>query len=92
MSDVDIGALDRLPSQATASSRRSRPFSRPGATARWSARATSVTGFAEKPRGDGGLINGGFFVLSPKCIDLIEGDATPWEAGADEPACQPRVS
>ncbi len=39
-----------------------------------------VTGFAEKPRGDGGLINGGFFVLSPKCIDLIEGDATPWEA------------
>ena len=30
-----------------------------------------VTNFAEKPRGDGGLINGGFFVLSKKCIDLI---------------------
>jgi glucose-1-phosphate cytidylyltransferase len=38
-----------------------------------------VTGFVEKPRGDGGMINGGFFVLSPKCIDLIDGDATSWE-------------
>ena len=38
-----------------------------------------VTGFVEKPRGDGGLINGGFFVLSPKCIDLIEGDDSSWE-------------
>lgn len=38
-----------------------------------------VTGFTEKPRGDGGLINGGFFVLSPKCLDLIEGDHMPWE-------------
>jgi glucose-1-phosphate cytidylyltransferase len=38
-----------------------------------------VTGFAEKPRGDGGLINGGFFVLSPKVLDLIEGDNTSWE-------------
>jgi glucose-1-phosphate cytidylyltransferase len=38
-----------------------------------------VTGFAEKPRGDGGLINGGYFVLSPKCLELIEGDAMPWE-------------
>jgi len=39
-----------------------------------------VTGFIEKPRGDGGLINGGFFVLSPACIYLIEGDKTSWEA------------
>lgn len=38
-----------------------------------------VTGFVEKPRGDGGLINGGFFVLSPKCLDLIESDRTSWE-------------
>lgn len=38
-----------------------------------------VVGFTEKPRGDGGLINGGFFVLSPKCIDLIAGDQTSWE-------------
>jgi glucose-1-phosphate cytidylyltransferase len=39
-----------------------------------------VTSFIEKPRGDGGLINGGFFVLSPACIDLIDGDETSWEA------------
>jgi glucose-1-phosphate cytidylyltransferase len=38
-----------------------------------------VHGFAEKPRGDGGLINGGFFVLSPQCIPRIAGDATSWE-------------
>ncbi len=41
---------------------------------------TRVTGFTEKPRGDGGLINGGFFVLSPKVLDLIEGDHTSWES------------
>jgi glucose-1-phosphate cytidylyltransferase len=38
-----------------------------------------VSGFAEKPRGDGGLINGGYFVLSPQCLELIDGDATSWE-------------
>lgn len=40
---------------------------------------SNVSGFSEKPRGDGGLINGGFFILSPRCIDLIEGDKTSWE-------------
>ncbi|MGE0676318.1 glucose-1-phosphate cytidylyltransferase [Pseudolabrys sp.] len=40
----------------------------------------SVEGFTEKPQGESGLINGGFFVLSPKCLDLIEGDQVPWEA------------
>ena len=38
-----------------------------------------VTSFVEKPKGDGGMINGGFFVLSRKVIDLIEGDHTVWE-------------
>lgn len=38
-----------------------------------------VTNFIEKPAGDGGLINGGFFVLSPQCLDLIEGDGSSWE-------------
>ena len=38
-----------------------------------------VTRFVEKPRGDGGLINGGFFVLSPKAIELIVGDQISWE-------------
>jgi glucose-1-phosphate cytidylyltransferase len=39
-----------------------------------------VTGFVEKPRGDGGFINGGFFVLSPKVLDFIDGDQSSWEA------------
>jgi glucose-1-phosphate cytidylyltransferase len=39
-----------------------------------------VRGFIEKPLGDGGFINGGFFILSPRVIDEIEGDAMPWES------------
>lgn len=38
-----------------------------------------VNRFIEKPPGDNGLINGGFFVLDPKVIDRIEGDTTTWE-------------
>ena len=39
----------------------------------------TVRGFVEKPKGDGGWINGGFFMLSPKCLDYIEGDMSSWE-------------
>ncbi|WP_273807680.1 MULTISPECIES: glucose-1-phosphate cytidylyltransferase [unclassified Pseudomonas] len=39
----------------------------------------TVRGFIEKPRGDGGWVNGGFFVLSPPVLDFIEGDDTIWE-------------
>jgi glucose-1-phosphate cytidylyltransferase len=38
-----------------------------------------VQDFREKPKGDGAVVNGGFFVLSPKVIKLIEGDGTVWE-------------
>lgn len=38
-----------------------------------------VTRFAEKPQGDGGWINGGFFVVSPRVGAYIEGDHTVWE-------------
>lgn len=41
---------------------------------------SKVASFTEKPRGDGAWINGGFFVLSPRCLDLIEADDTSWEA------------
>jgi glucose-1-phosphate cytidylyltransferase len=41
---------------------------------------SEVRAFTEKPHGDGGLINGGFFVLSPRCLDRIAGDDTSWEA------------
>lgn len=40
---------------------------------------SQVQSFMEKPTGDGGWINGGFFVLNPAVIDLIEGDETLWE-------------
>ncbi len=38
-----------------------------------------ITGFKEKPQGDGGWINGGFFVLAPKALRYIENDRTAWE-------------
>jgi glucose-1-phosphate cytidylyltransferase len=40
-----------------------------------------VIDFREKPAGDGGLINGGFFVLDPAVLDLIKTSDTIWEAG-----------
>lgn len=80
VSDLDIGASiafhKRHGKQATVTA--VRPPGRYGALKR---EGTSVVGFAEKPVGDGGWINGGFFVLSPTCLDLIEGDATSWEVG-----------
>jgi len=42
---------------------------------------STVEYFQEKPEGDGGWINGGFFVLSPGVIDRISGDDTSWEGG-----------
>jgi len=78
VSDVDIGASIKFHQQhgklATVTA-----VQPPG---RYGALVTSgdfVTGFDEKPRGDGGMINGGFFVLSPKCVDFIEGDDSIWE-------------
>lgn len=38
-----------------------------------------ITSFQEKPQGDGGWINGGFFVLSPEVLDYIDGDHVIWE-------------
>ncbi|MEM1176848.1 MAG: glucose-1-phosphate cytidylyltransferase [Acidobacteriota bacterium] len=38
-----------------------------------------IMDFEEKPHGEGGWINGGFFVVDPKAIDYIDGDSTPWE-------------
>jgi glucose-1-phosphate cytidylyltransferase len=40
-----------------------------------------VRNFREKPAGDGGLINGGFFVADPSVLDLIDGPTTVWEQG-----------
>ena len=40
---------------------------------------STVLSFKEKPKGDGGMINGGFFVLSPSVLDYIEDDGSIWE-------------
>ncbi len=40
---------------------------------------TGVHAFVEKPEGDGGWLNGGFFVIEPRALEYIEGDATLWE-------------
>lgn len=42
-------------------------------------KGTQINSFLEKPQGDGGWINGGFFVLNPKVLGLIDGDETLWE-------------
>lgn len=39
----------------------------------------TIRSFREKPAGDGAVINGGFFVLDPRVLDYVSGDATVWE-------------
>jgi len=51
----------------------------PGRFGAISLEKTKIVSFQEKPRGDGGWINGGFYVLSPKVIDYIDDDLTIWE-------------
>ena len=78
VADIDIGALvDFHQSQGTlATVTAVQPPGRFGALEMEGAR---VTGFAEKPHGDGGWINGGFFVLSPDVGRYLAGDETIWE-------------
>ena len=79
VADVDIGALVEfhrshgLEATLTAVA----PPGRYGATV---LNGDRVQRFEEKPAGDGGQINGGFFVLNPSVLDRIAGDAMPWEA------------
>jgi glucose-1-phosphate cytidylyltransferase len=79
VSDVDVAATIRFHKehgkQATVTA--VQPPARYGAL---KMDGVSVRGFVEKPVGETGYINGGFFVLSPKCIDRIAGDDMPWEA------------
>lgn len=80
VSDVDIKALITHHNKAgrLATLTVVRPPGRFGST---KISGDQVTKFIEKPLGDGGYINGGFFVLNPQAIDLIEGDQTLWEVG-----------
>lgn len=83
LSDVDIGAQIAFHrahgKQATVTA-----VQPPGRYGALQMNGAQVSGFTEKPRGDGGLINGGFFVLSPAAIDHIASDSTPWEAAPME--------
>lgn len=78
VSDVNIAELVEFHKahgkQATVTA--VRPSKRFGALA---IEGDRVVDFKEKPENDGGLINGGFFILSPKVKDLIKGDETMWE-------------
>lgn len=87
VSDIDIGASIAFHRQhgKLATVTAVQPPGRYGALNRVGNR---VSGFTEKPRGDGAAINGGFFVLSPKCLDLISGDNTSWEAAPLEQLAQ----
>lgn len=78
VSDVDIAALVAFHKQQglEATLTAVRPPGRYGATV---IEGSRVTRFEEKPAGDGGRINGGFFVLNPSVLDRIEGDDMPWE-------------
>ncbi len=78
VSDVNISALIEFHQQSgkLATITAAQPPGRFGAI---SFEKNTVTQFQEKPNGDCAWINGGFFVLSPKVIDFIEGDQTIWE-------------
>jgi len=79
VADIDIAALVSFHRQQgrKATLTAVRPPGRYGAT---KIVEGLVTEFMEKPAGDGGHINGGFFVLRPEVIELIAGDATSWES------------
>lgn len=51
----------------------------PGRFGRFGIEDNRITGFIEKPAGDGDWINGGYFLLNPKVLDRIDGDACIWE-------------
>ena len=78
LADVDIGALiefhRRDGRHATVTA-----VQPPGRFGALEMDGERVRGFIEKPQGDGGWINGGFFVLTPSVFDYIDGDHTLWE-------------
>ena len=78
LSDVDIGKLVAFHQAqgAIATVTAVRPLGRFGSMR---VDGERVTGFQEKPAGDGAWINGGFFVLSPAIADYLDGDETVWE-------------
>ena len=78
VSDIDIGASIEF----HRSHRKAATLAAvlpPGRFGALDIRQGRVDSFREKPKGDGAMINGGFFVLSPKVLGEIDGDASVWE-------------
>ena len=80
VSDVDIGRLIAFHKESGVLATLTATYP-PGRFGALDIVKNKVKSFKEKPKGDGGMINGGFFVLSPKVIDLVQGDDTIWERG-----------
>ena len=78
VSDVDIGALIAF-HQAQGVKATLTATVPPGRFGALDLRGDKVASFVEKPKGDGGLINGGFFVLSPAVLAYLSDDKTVWE-------------
>ena len=78
VADVDIGKLIEFHKKSGTQATLTATYP-PGRFGALDIQGDKVNAFMEKPKGDGGLINGGFFVLSPKVIDLIPGDDCIWE-------------
>lgn len=78
VSDVDLGALLNF-HKAHGKEATITAVAPPGRFGALEINDGRVDRFVEKPPGDQGLINGGFFVLNPSVIDRIEGDPTIWE-------------
>lgn len=78
LSDVDIGAEVRFHKSHGKSATLMSTFL-PARFGSLQMHENHVTSFREKPRGEGGAINGGFFVLSPRVFDYLSNDATVWE-------------
>jgi glucose-1-phosphate cytidylyltransferase len=78
VADIDIrGLINFHKSQGTLATVTS--VKQPGRFGSLEIEANKVNAFKEKPHGDGGFINGGFFILSPQVIKYIDDDATIWE-------------
>jgi len=78
VSDVDIGALLEFHKRQDVKATLTAIYP-PGRFGALDMEGSKVRSFTEKPRGDGAMINGGFFVLSPDVIDYIKDDSTVWE-------------
>lgn len=78
VSDIDITASVKFHRQHGKMATLTATYS-PGRFGALEIKENIVESFEEKPRGDGALINGGFFVLSPKALDYIEDNNTVWE-------------